>query len=182
MALIKCPECGKEISDKAAACIQCGYPLASNSPSEHEKVVKILTTATATPTHTPAPPKISETFYLFSADNEHVNIECQKCGKIYRYGRMYHFSKVTSEMCIPNAEIRCANCGNSADAYSQILPKHKITIFDKNQLKKDDVLRCPRCKSTSVTTGQRGFNIWTGFLGSNKTVNRCGKCGHSWKP
>ncbi len=27
MALIKCPECGKEISDKAAACIHCGCPL-----------------------------------------------------------------------------------------------------------------------------------------------------------
>ena len=27
MALIKCPECGKEISDKAAACIHCGFPL-----------------------------------------------------------------------------------------------------------------------------------------------------------
>ncbi len=27
MALIKCPECGKEISDQAPACIHCGYPL-----------------------------------------------------------------------------------------------------------------------------------------------------------
>ena len=27
MALIKCPECGKEISDKAANCIHCGCPL-----------------------------------------------------------------------------------------------------------------------------------------------------------
>ena len=26
MALIKCPECGKEISEKATACINCGYP------------------------------------------------------------------------------------------------------------------------------------------------------------
>ena len=27
MALIKCPECGREISDKAAACPNCGCPL-----------------------------------------------------------------------------------------------------------------------------------------------------------
>lgn len=27
MALIKCPECSREISDKAKACIHCGYPL-----------------------------------------------------------------------------------------------------------------------------------------------------------
>lgn len=29
MALIKCPECGKEISDKAAACINCGCPVSA---------------------------------------------------------------------------------------------------------------------------------------------------------
>ena len=27
MALIKCPECGKEISDKASACVNCGCPI-----------------------------------------------------------------------------------------------------------------------------------------------------------
>ena len=27
MALIRCPECGKEISDRASACIHCGFPL-----------------------------------------------------------------------------------------------------------------------------------------------------------
>lgn len=27
MAIIMCPECGKNVSDKAAACIHCGYPL-----------------------------------------------------------------------------------------------------------------------------------------------------------
>ncbi|MCF2554418.1 ribosomal protein L7/L12 [Faecalicatena contorta] len=27
MALIKCPECNKEISDKAKVCIHCGYPI-----------------------------------------------------------------------------------------------------------------------------------------------------------
>ena len=29
MALIKCPECGKDISDKAVSCIHCGYPLSA---------------------------------------------------------------------------------------------------------------------------------------------------------
>ena len=27
MALIRCPECGKEVSDKAKQCVHCGYPL-----------------------------------------------------------------------------------------------------------------------------------------------------------
>lgn len=31
MALINCPECGKEISDKAIACINCGFPVSEVS-------------------------------------------------------------------------------------------------------------------------------------------------------
>lgn len=34
MALIKCPECGKEISDKSKQCIHCGYPLKDMKESD----------------------------------------------------------------------------------------------------------------------------------------------------
>ena len=34
MALIKCPECGKKISDKADACINCGCPLSEFNKQE----------------------------------------------------------------------------------------------------------------------------------------------------
>lgn len=34
MALIQCPECGKEVSDKAKACIHCGYPLVEITHTE----------------------------------------------------------------------------------------------------------------------------------------------------
>lgn len=30
MSLIKCPECGKEISDKSTTCINCGFPIGEN--------------------------------------------------------------------------------------------------------------------------------------------------------
>ena len=46
----------------------------------------------------------------------------------------------------------------------------------------DKILCCPKCGSTAITTGQRGWKLTTGFLGSSKTVNRCGACGHTWKP
>ena len=29
MALIKCPECGKEVSDRAGSCPNCAFPLSS---------------------------------------------------------------------------------------------------------------------------------------------------------
>ena len=37
MALIKCPECGKEISDKSPACIHCGYPVAKREKTTTPK-------------------------------------------------------------------------------------------------------------------------------------------------
>ena len=48
--------------------------------------------------------------------------------------------------------------------------------------KSNDTLRCPKCNSTSISTGARGFSIVTGFIGSGSTVNRCGNCGYKWKP
>lgn len=48
--------------------------------------------------------------------------------------------------------------------------------------KNNNTLKCPKCGSTAVTTGARGYSLITGFLGSGSTVNRCGKCGHTWKP
>lgn len=37
MALIKCPECGKEISDKAPACPNCGCPIAPAKPQTYQQ-------------------------------------------------------------------------------------------------------------------------------------------------
>lgn len=36
MALIKCPECGKEISDKAKMCIGCGFPMDEYKPDQDD--------------------------------------------------------------------------------------------------------------------------------------------------
>ena len=43
-------------------------------------------------------------------------------------------------------------------------------------------LYCPKCGSEYITTGKRGYSLLTGFIGSGKTVNRCGSCGYKWKP
>lgn len=36
MALIKCPECGKEVSNRAEACVYCGYPLHQREKTQNE--------------------------------------------------------------------------------------------------------------------------------------------------
>ena len=39
MALMKCPECGQEVSSHAPACIHCGYPL--NEEQEDTKTQQV---------------------------------------------------------------------------------------------------------------------------------------------
>lgn len=41
MALMKCPECGNEVSDKAAVCPNCGVAIAPTISSEHEIKIEI---------------------------------------------------------------------------------------------------------------------------------------------
>ena len=40
MALIQCPDCGKMISDSAANCPNCGYPLREKTEEQFEKQTK----------------------------------------------------------------------------------------------------------------------------------------------
>lgn len=52
MALVKCPECGKEISDKARKCPHCGYPLneEKQKSNEGDTVVEIQSDELEEPT------------------------------------------------------------------------------------------------------------------------------------
>ena len=66
MALIKCPECGRQVSDKARACPGCGCPVADET-SEDE----ILNTKS-----TDAP---DSTKIMSSSQNNGSAIKCPKC-------------------------------------------------------------------------------------------------------
>lgn len=60
--------------------------------------------------------------------------------------------------------------------------KAQVNAQEERKRQERNLPRCPKCGSTSITASQRGYSFWTGFLGSNKTVNRCSNCGHTWKP
>ncbi len=49
-------------------------------------------------------------------------------------------------------------------------------------LAEDRPIECPRCRSHQLHTGPRGWKLLTGFIGSNKVVITCLKCGHKFKP
>ena len=43
-------------------------------------------------------------------------------------------------------------------------------------------LTCPKCGSTNIAEGTRGFTLTTGFIGSGKFRYVCKDCGNKWKP
>jgi hypothetical protein len=47
---------------------------------------------------------------------------------------------------------------------------------------RDDKVACPRCGSTQIHAEKRGWNLWTGFIGSGSVVLTCLKCSHRFKP
>ena len=64
--------------------------------------------------------------------------------------------------------------------YQLKMSQFKMQVGQQTQ--EDNKPKCPKCKSTSITTGARGVNFTWGLLGASKTVNRCANCGHTWKP
>jgi len=60
--------------------------------------------------------------------------------------------------------------------------EEKTVLQDMGAIPNNNITKCPKCGSTAVSTGARGFSIVTGFIGSGQTVNRCGNCGHKWRP
>ena len=148
MALIKCPECGKEISDRAVSCPHCGYPIKSLS-REKESVNE------------------------YAVILEDYKASIVKCIKIVR-------------------EVTGLGLKEAKEAVEKVpyLVIDKISLQAATAIKnafEDEgavasVVSSSEKSATQITTGQRGFSFWTGFIGANKTVNRCAKCGYSWQP
>ncbi len=71
------------------------------------------------------------------------------------------------------------------ELFAQRVGKEKLlqqATLDKQNAERLNTLKCPKCGSTAVAIGQKGFSLLTGFIGSSQTMNRCGKCGYKWKP
>lgn len=94
------------------------------------------------------------------------NFECPDCGGL----------NGTIEENNTKFGIRCSNCGKLTIMFTKHPQAINNRSIDKNAPK------CPKCGSTAITAGQRGFSMITGFWGSNKTMNRCANCGYKWKP
>lgn len=122
MALIQCPECGKEISDKSSACIHCGFPLDN---IQHEKHNVIQTQSAENSASSESDTTLELGFTLFSVNESSVNLECNNCSKVYKFNKTI-FSETSKDECVASDTIRCPNCGNTTQKNSKIQPKQKV--------------------------------------------------------
>lgn len=75
MSLIRCSECGKEISDKATACVHCGCPIEKDEhPNTTKKFVYMCMSDSC----------LSNPFKEFDEYREGIQI-CPDCGKQLHY-------------------------------------------------------------------------------------------------
>lgn len=171
MALIKCPECGREISNKAKACIHCGYPLQeeeriSASVNTLKKVVlpccyerevkltaiKVVRTVTGLGlADAVALVEQSSPVVITDTDLENAN----------QIAKMFHDEGINAQVVDVDKEI--------------VVPVKKL-------VKPPKIPACPKCGSTSIATVNRGYSLVWGFLGSGTPMNVCQACGHKFKP
>ena len=149
MALINCPECGKEISDKSETCIHCGYPL----------FVKNI---------------------------------CYING--IKYDLSFVFEYKWEERAIPMKiliDLTGCTLDSVGTAINEMLKTGKIpktlTLKKRQQQTQspkpnEPKLTCPKCGSSNITEGTKGFSLTTGFIGSGNFRYVCKNCGNKWKP
>lgn len=180
MALIKCPECGKEISDKAPTCIHCGFPLQQPKP---QKIIWNNIDVTDL-----------ENFYigLSKQNKKSLVYVCEYFEDDSKPGvdptrRNLEYPGQQEKYKVANKfvkEFSRKNNMNRHDAGKFILDylRSKNYAPTPRPSTPANQVTCPKCGSVSITTEKRGFDLMWGFLGSEwVTYNVCQKCGHRWK-
>lgn len=168
MALITCPECGHTVSSFASACPQCGYPIKETS---------------------------SEAIGVQTAEKYDLIYQCGYIGNLDKIKAIKEIAGATltvahNAVSNPPATVASNLTAADASAMKKRFEERKIQVVvvpsdgaeEGIEQYRCDVITCPRCGSSNISTNKRGYSLLSGFIGSNKTVNRCGKCGHAWEP
>ena len=156
MSLINCPECNKEISDKAKSCPHCGYEISTNNYDDGEYCPSCLKSCSKPRDGFDKCPycKIEMKFSLRGTFDD-----------IYGYGENHPELKESPEF--------------SIEAYNRRINYVPVEYGNISSAK------CPTCQSTNIRKidgVERGASIVIFGLFSkkiNKTF-KCSNCGYTW--
>lgn len=200
MALINCPECGKEVSNKAKSCIHCGFPFdelqsksITNDAQDGNSGLKPISKETPKKVVIFNPDElkllsavtVSEVRKIKGISEKEAKALVEDSGKIITINNLDYDTAVAIYDRIAQAFDK---------DYDTFHVKAKIQEMDE-PLAWGDIEPpktyskptpktpcCPKCGSTSIATVNRGFSIVWGFLGSGTPMNVCQSCGHKYKP
>lgn len=162
MALIKCPECGKEISDRADACIHCGCPLENREIETQKKNTNIV--------------------YCYEKGIQNLFLRCS-CGCEFKY-----MNTLYKRTILDNGDYKfeqgglpviCPQCRGIYDTISfraEASPYHN---------EKNIEIKCPSCNSLNVhrvTAGEKVTNVALfGLFGNKRKMQfKCNSCKYMW--
>ena len=167
MALIICPECGKEISDQSTQCIHCGYPISEIvTPHRTDERICIVNG--------------KEIYLQFLLDNIETKekfdrlvrtIDCKGTTAIKIIKEVEETKKIPETL---NFETR-----------TQSLKRQEQEKLQRQQQEQANLPKCPTCGSTNIRkigSVERGTSI-VAFGIFSKKINKtfkCGNCGYTW--
>ena len=158
MALVKCPECKKEVSSMSEMCIHCGFPISKTIQRDGVCIIE-------------------DRIHDLSAYKHKLLIADESKEKEY-YNLIHDMAYYIGNISIYGA----ADLARIIRETGEIPKTYDGSHLCIKSPKDDGLLHCPKCNSTNISTGSRGYSMMWGFIGSGKTVNRCGSCGHKWEP
>lgn len=184
MALIKCPECGREISDKAVSCPGCGCPVEQvHEKSEYEIIVEDVYM------------KHMSGNKVTSTNRANAIKELRKRAGVSKetatdvlYMRAY--GKTYSQM---RQELKARRKVENQQLNAQIA-QNLNTI--QNAFGGSKIAKCPKCHSTSIAYDTKKLSVGRAIVGnavagapgavlgglsSNKGYAVCLNCGKRWK-
>lgn len=182
MALIKCPECEKEISDKAGKCPYCGYPIEEHLKREREKELYKIRLNSIT---MPDKPKKDNRPFIFIVIGVLAFI-----GGISTHDTIMIFSGlITGIVSIYGRE---ANYKKEMEEYNLAvtdMEKYRIKILEEQQRAEErlanSLIKCPNCGSTDtkkISTTSKVASVAMVGIASGKIGKQyqCKKCGYKW--
>lgn len=169
MSLITCPECGKQISDKAPACIHCGFPLDQiQQPCAYNIVLQDI-----------GPNKVQ----VIRLVRNLIAIGLYESNQMIETLPVVVISSVSEE----DADNIIKEFNKIGAKCSKEKCESESSDFITNdfilKLRKDNApVMCPKCGSTQIGMHKVNYGIVLTLLGSNVIENVCQRCGYSWRP
>lgn len=162
MALINCPECGKEVSDKASACIHCGCPL-------KDKNINILG----------------------NQNDRKINYPIKINGKTVMSDDIKKFLRKSQKTDAIQYIISETNCNENEALeiiedimHMQRLQSENIKSTNISNVRKvknynNNILSCPKCGSQNIQIVRRKWTLLAGFA-TSKVDRVCANCLYKW--